>query len=130
MAQLDSRAVDDGRAFVQALDRAGIVVTAALWLSSTRDGSWTYLLASPLVGTDGAMPVKIAAVLATMPAGFAINRSNLRLHGPDAGPIRVLHTIVQTGPAPGIYDIRMSGNQINGVRIGDVVGYRLHRRGR
>ncbi len=72
------------------------------------------------------MPVKIAAVLATMPAGFAVDRDNLRLYTLQDPAILILHKAIQTGP--GITAMRMSGNVINGVRIEDAYVYRLNRR--
>ncbi len=126
MAQLSEKLIADGRSFVQALDNAGVVSSAALWLWRPTENAWRYVLASPLVqkGTD--MPVKIAAVLATMPAGFAVDRNNLLLFEPQDPTIQTLHKAIQTGP--GISAMRMSGNVINGVRIDDAYVYRLNRR--
>ena len=80
MAQLSEKYIADGRSFLQALDGAGIVSSAALWLWQANDNAWRYVLSSPLVQQGADMPVKIAAVLATMPAGFAVDRDNLRLY--------------------------------------------------
>lgn len=127
MAQLSDKAIADGRAFLQALDGAGIVSSAALWLWQGNDNAWRYVLASPLVEARGAdMPVKIAAVLATMPADFAVDRDNLRLFPVQDPTIQTLHKAVQTGP--GITAMRMTGNVVNGVRIEDAYVYRLNRR--
>lgn len=126
MAQLSEKFIVDGRSFVLALDAAAIVSSAALWLWSGRDAVWRFVLASPLVqpGTD--MPVKIAAVLATMPQGFAVDRDNLRLYTLQDPAIQTLHKAIQTGP--GITAMRMTGNVVNGVRIEDAYVYRLNRR--
>lgn len=126
MAQLSERYIADGRAFLQALDNAGIVSAAALWLWHPNDNAWRYVLASPLVEKGADMPVKIAAVLATMPAGFAVDRDTLRLYTLQDPTIQGLHAGIQTGP--GITAMRMSGNVINGVRIEDAYVYRLNRR--
>jgi hypothetical protein len=127
MAQLSEKAIADGRAFLQALDGAGVVSSAALWLWRANEKDWRYVLSSPLVqgrGTD--MPVKIAAVPATMPADFAVSRETLLLFPPDDPAIQTLHKAIQTGP--GITAMRMTGNVINGVRIDDAYVYRLNRR--
>lgn len=126
MAQLSEKHIIDGRGFIQALDGAGVVSSAALWLWRPTENAWRYVLSSPLVqkGTD--MPVKIAAVLATMPAGFAVDRNNLLLFEPQDPTIQTLHKAIQTGP--GISAMRMTGNVINGVRIDDAYVYRLNRR--
>ena len=126
MAQLSETSIRDGRTFLQSLDAAGVVSSAALWLWTRNDGAWRYVLASPLVEAGADMPVKIAAVLATMPQGFAIDAGTLRLFPPQAETIQVLHKAVQTGP--GISAMRMTGNVVNGVRIDDAYVYRLHRR--
>jgi len=126
MAQLSERHIVDGRSFVQALDVAAILSSAALWLWSGRDGVWRFVLASPLVEPGADMPVKIAAVLATMPEGFAVDRDNLRLYTLTDPVIQTLHKAIQTGP--GITAMRMTGNVINGVRIEDAYVYRLNRR--
>ncbi|MGE0151274.1 MAG: hypothetical protein AB7R90_01560 [Reyranellaceae bacterium] len=129
MAQLGEKAIGDGRRFLQALDGAGIVSSAALWLWRPAEGAWRYVLASPLVAAKGGdMPVKIAAVLATMEQGFAIDRDTLLLFPPDDPAIQTLHRAVQTGP--GIAALRMTGNVVNGVRIDDAYVYRLNRRAR
>lgn len=126
MAQLSEKHITDGRSFLQALDAAGIVSSAALWLWQVNDNAWRYVLSSPLVQQGADMPVKIAAVLATMPAGFAVDRDNLRLYTLQDPAIQILHKAIQTGP--GITAMRMSGNVINGVRIEDAYVYRLNRR--
>ncbi len=126
MAELSDRLIADGRRFIQALDEAGVTSSAALWLWSDTQRQWHYLLASPLVAPDRDMPVRIAAVLALMPAGFAVDRANLRLYAPDAEPVRSLQALIQTGP--GISAIRMTNNTINGVHVGDAYVYRLNRK--
>jgi hypothetical protein len=80
MAQLSEKSVADGRSFLQALDGAGVVSSAALWLWRSSENAWRYVLSSPLVQKGSDMPVKIAAVLATMPADFAVNRDNILLY--------------------------------------------------
>lgn len=126
MAQLSEKFIVDGRAFVQALDNAGIVSSSALWLWGGGENAWRYVLSSPLVQKGSDMPVKIAAVLATMPADFAINRDNILLYELQDPTIQTLHKAIQTGP--GITAMRMTGNVINGVRIDDAYVYRLNRR--
>jgi len=126
MAQLNEKFIADGRSFLQALDGAAIVSSAALWLWQPNDNAWRYVLSSPLVQPGADMPVKIAAVLATMPAGFAVDRDNLRLYTLQDPAIQTLHKAIQTGP--GITAMRMTGNVINGVRIEDAYVYRLNRR--
>jgi len=126
MAQLSEKYIADGRSFLQALDGAGIVSSAALWLWQSNENAWRYVLSSPLVQQGADMPVKIAAVLATVPAGFAVDRDNLRLYTLQDPAILTLHKAIQTGP--GITAMRMSGNVINGVRIEDAYVYRLNRR--
>ena len=126
MAQLSEKFIVDGRSFAQALDGAGIAASALLWLWSARDSAWRFVLASPLVEGGGEMPVKIAAVLATMPADFAVRRDNLVLFQSQDPAIQTLHKAIQTGP--GITAMRMSGNVVNGIRIEDAYVYRLYRR--
>lgn len=127
MAQLSEKFIADGRAFVQALDGAGVVSSAALWLWRGNENAWRFVLSSPLIDDKGGdMPVKIAAVLATMPQGFAVERANLLLFPPNDPAIQTLHKAIQTGP--GITAMRMTGNVINGVRIDDAYVYRLNRR--
>lgn len=126
MAQLSEKQITDGRSFIQALDGAGVVSSAALWLWRSSENAWRYVLASPLVEKGADMPVKIAAVLATMPAGFAVDRNSLMLFEVQDPTIQTLHKAIQTGP--GISAMRMSGNVINGVRIEDAYVYRLNRR--
>lgn len=126
MAQLSEKQITDGRSFIQALDGAGIVSSAALWLWRSSENAWRYVLSSPLVEKGADMPVKIAAVLATMPADFAVDRNNLMLFEVQDPTIQTLHKAIQTGP--GITSMRMSGNVINGVRIEDAYVYRLNRR--
>jgi hypothetical protein len=126
MAQLSEKSIADGRSFLQALDGAGVVSSAALWLWRPSENAWRYVLSSPLVHKGSDMPVKIAAVLATMPAEFAVNRDNILLYESQDPAIQTLHKAIQTGP--GITAMRMSGNVINGVRIDDAYVYRLNRR--
>jgi hypothetical protein len=126
MADLSDKWIAEGRRFVEALDEAGVVSSAALWFWSKQNNSWHFVLASPLVEPGKDMPVKIAAVLALMPADFAINKDNLKLYPPNADLIRSLHALMQTGP--GISKIRTTDNLINGVHIDDAFVYRLNRR--
>lgn len=126
MADLSDKQIADGKRFIQALDEAGVVSSAALWFWSAPAKTWHYVLASPLVEPNQDMPVKIAAVLALMPPDFAVNRDNLKLYPPQAELVRNLQNMIQTGP--GVSAIRMTGNVINGVRIEDAYVYRLNRR--
>jgi len=124
--ELSEKFIADGRRFIQALDEAGVVSSAALWFWSRQANGWHFVLASPLVEPGKDMPVKIAAVLALMPAGFAVDKDNLRLYPPNADLIRSLHALMQTGP--GVSNIRTTDNLINGVHIEDAFIYRLNRR--
>ncbi len=126
MATLSDQQIADGKRFIQGLDEAGVVSSAALWFWSVPNNIWHYVLASPLVEPNQEMPVKIAAVLALMPADFTITRDTLRLYAPTAELIRNLQGLMQTGP--GVSAIRMTGNVINGVRIEDAYVYRLNKR--
>jgi hypothetical protein len=126
LATLSEKQIADGKRFIQALDEAGVVSSAALWFWSATGSAWRYVLASPLVEPNQDMPVKIAAVLALMPQDFAVTRETLRLYPPDAQLVGQLQALMQTGP--GIAAIRMTGNTINGVRIEDAYVYRLNRR--
>jgi hypothetical protein len=126
MAALSDKLIADGKRFVQALDEAGVVSTAVLWFWSAPANAWHYVVASPLVEPNQDLPVKIAAVMALMPADSAVTRETLRLYPPNAEFIRTLQNLMQTGP--GISNIRTTDNFINGVHIEDAYIYRLNRR--
>ncbi len=126
MASLSDKQIADGKRFIQGLDEAGVVSSAALWFWSVPNSAWHYVLASPSVEPNQDMPVKIAAVLALMPPEFSVTRDILRLYPPGAELIRTLQGLMQTGP--GVSAVRMTGNIINGVRIEDAYVYRLNRR--
>ena len=54
---LVDKTIADGRELLRAIDDAGIPVNAALWLYQPETDDWEFVIATPLVLTDGSSRV-------------------------------------------------------------------------
>jgi len=116
--------VQDGAAFLRALDAAGIPVTAACWYLADDETGWQLLLASPEVAQTGALKFvkKIFAHLDAL-GDMELTANHVTVLRPEEHPVpalcKALHTV------PGIQKIRFTRSAANGVMIPDALIYRL-----
>ncbi|MBI4482432.1 MAG: hypothetical protein HY652_06025 [Acidobacteria bacterium] len=114
--------IDIGRAVVEALDNAGVKVTAALWFYASERGEWLLVLAMPLVDTGGPRQAytAIQRELRKVPSVPVIQISAV---SPKEPLIKVLRKLVRTGHQ--ISGMRLTGNAIDNVYIEDAYIYRV-----
>lgn len=117
MAQevLVERDVEGGRQLIQALDRAGFPVVAALWKFLPDEGEWRLLIASPRVQQLGPLEVYrvIQEELIKHHIDIPLHRvSAVDLHEPLVSELRIY---AGTDPAPSI-----GGTYLQKVVIGDL----------
>ncbi len=117
----------DGKKLIQALDKAGFPVNAALWFYSSESDDWRLLLASPVVDQKGSREAYtfVQSILAELPKNFGISLINVSVVSPNDELIKLLKIVIQTGPRD-LAGIRFSRNVIENQFIEDAYIYRVH----
>ena len=117
--------VEAGKTLLASLDKAGLEISAALWLLEEDTRSWRLLLASREFDRRGPRVLysKVRNVLTH--SAHPIPLENIHLVSTDHPLVRVLGQMVETGP--GIAGIRMTGNTVNGRHLEEAYVYRLLR---
>jgi hypothetical protein len=114
--------IEAGRELIMNLDASGFGVEAALWLYRPESYEWRLLIASPVVDERGPQEAyrKVQTFVHVNPL---LSLRNVSVVSPTAEIIQALRRVIKTGP--GISDIRMTANSINGFFIEDALIYRL-----
>ena len=114
-----------GEELVRRLDKAGLVVRAALWLFLPEVNLWRLIIASPEVRLYGPKKVyqKVQSVIRKMPETQKIGLQNVTVVDDNESLISALRSSFKTGT--GISGIRFSRNTLNGHFIADAYIYRL-----
>jgi len=117
--------IQEGKELIEALDKAGFQVQAAMWFYFTDSDEWRLLIASPLVEENG--PKKaysfIQSVLTQLSPPTAISLKDISTLRPEHHLISLLRVAIHTGP--GISGIRFTRNVINNTLIEDAYIYRM-----
>lgn len=113
-----------GRDLVDALDKMGLNLNAALWFLFSEEDAWKLILSWPKIESEGpkAAYMKIQKALSNM-RGTKISLEDVVIEKASSSLLRTLKIAVRTGP--GISGIRFSNNVINGQQIEDAYIYRL-----
>lgn len=121
---LVEKAIKEGGKLLEALDKAGFKVEAAMWFYVTESDEWRLFIASPFVETDGPTAAygSIQTVLATLKPS-EISLRNISVLSPKHHLISLLRIAIRTGP--GISGIRFTRNVINNTLIEDAYIYRI-----
>jgi hypothetical protein len=115
-----------GAELLRRLDRAGLLVRAALWLYMPDEGRWRFVLATPFVKADGPRKVykKIQAVLAKLPEDQPrVDLQSITAIDSSEPFVQALRSAISTGG--GISGLRISRSVFNGYPIEDAFIYRL-----
>lgn len=126
-ATLVDRDLDEGWRLVQALDRAGFPVVAALWSFFPEEGVWRLLIASPKVselGPRGAYAA-IQDVLLKTRLGLPLYR--ISAVGLDDPLITELRVVAGTDPAPFIGKTSLQNAVIGDIYVEGAYVYRAER---
>ncbi|MBA7490512.1 hypothetical protein ES702_01050 [subsurface metagenome] len=117
--------IQEGKRLIEALDKAGFQVEAAMWFYLTDSDEWRLLIASPFVEKNG--PKKaysfIQSVLAQLSPSSEISLKDISVLSPKHHLISLLRIAIRTGP--GISGIRFTRNVINSTLIEDAYIYRI-----
>jgi hypothetical protein len=92
--------ISSGRSLIQALDRAGFPVVAALWNYLPEEGIWRLLIASPKVNERGPLATyeAIQEVLLRLPGGVPLHQ--ISAVSPEDPFVTELRIFAGTDPAP------------------------------
>ncbi len=117
--------VASGRKLVERMDAAAIDIVAALWLFDLDPREWRFVVASPLVGTEGSLAfyARVQEILAKNPDELAgLSLRNIAALDPSDQTVQVLKKIVRTDR--GGHGMRFSRSRFNNIYIEDAYIYR------
>jgi hypothetical protein len=122
---LVEQAKQEGRRLLEALDRRGFRITAALWLSMPDAPEWRLILATPLMDELGPKEVytQILASLQSLQPPTTISLNDVWVTSPNDGFLGLLRQKVTTGP--GISGMEFVRTTINGILMDGLYLYRL-----
>jgi hypothetical protein len=117
--------IDGGRLLLQALDASGFNVKAAFWFYREVSEEWRLYIATPSIRKLGPRNA-YAKVLDVLRKTHIPEMDLSRISVVDVTDslVTVLRLAVSTGP--GISDISLNGNSVNGVYIRAAHIYRMH----
>jgi len=107
---------------LRALDRARFPVYAALW--SLKAGTWRYVIASPVVVSDGAREAyrQVNDILRSTPVGMSL--ADITVVGPQGPVVQALRAVVHIGPDE-VSGVRVTADTVSHVFIEDAYIYRM-----
>jgi hypothetical protein len=108
--------IEAGRAFVELLDRIGIIVKGAFWLYAGDADRWRLVIA-----TDKAKAGSRELYLEAIKAGARIDLTSVDFQSPDTPLFKAISEMIHV---EGLGQIRMSQNAFNGVYVQDALVYR------
>lgn len=116
-------AIAAGKELLSFLDSEQFEITSALWLLISETQEWRLILASPKVDEVGPRQAfKMLAAKVQQKREIGISLGVISLVSPSDRTVSLFRLMIGTGP--GINEIRMTNNSINGVFIEDAVLYR------
>lgn len=123
---ISKESIDSGKKLLEELDRANVNVDAAFWFFFSDASDWKLVFSLPQEIKNG--PKKAYAVIQKAYSKIGENLPGLDINDvllmmKDNSLIDILKTIIRTGP--GISQIRLSQNMVNGTLIEDAIMYRL-----
>jgi len=118
----------EGEELVRTLDDSGLDVVAAFWFYVSDSDTWRLFIASPTVDQEGPKAVyeRIQNVLSEKGHEFRISLRDISVISPDHSLVKVLNSVIRTGPTPTISSIRFTHNTVNNVFIEDAYIYRMN----
>jgi hypothetical protein len=122
---------EEGKKFLEYLDKKGLDIKVALWIYQKENNSWKLILSAPDVEVWGSrfFYSKVLRYLKAFnvqhPDNILISPLDIIILSYSDNFISLLKSMVKTSPAPVISSIRFSNNVINGVLIDDALIYRL-----
>lgn len=124
--ELVTRDIDSGRRFTEALLRSDIPVRGSMWFYEPNASEWWFLVATPMVDTDGpkAAYAAIQRVLKKLDPPTDLNFRKISVVSPKDRLIKLLLNAIQT--SGGVSDIRFRHNTINNIFIEDAYIYLLN----
>ncbi len=137
----------EGKLLLELLDEEkGIPITAAFWLLDSENRTWRYILASPIVDTQGPLEAykilykifqiynkeeakwrpykKVRSYKEEAGLGIGLTLQDITLVSPDEPVVKLLRTVVKTPPIS-TSPIHFAGNSINNMFIDDAYIYRM-----
>jgi hypothetical protein len=122
---LVEKSINEGKRLIESLDKAGLIINAAMWFYLSDTSEWRLFLASPLVDKDGPKKAysSIQAILESLSPPSEISLKEISVVSPSHQIIRLLKIAIHTGP--GISGIRFTQNVINNTLIEDAYIYRI-----
>ena len=117
--------IEGGRKLLAALDREGFPLDAALWWYAAEAEEWRFLLATPLVESQGPREVyqQIQAILQKLPPEERLPLASISVVSPNDERIRSLRRLLRTGP--GVSSVRLSKSVVDNLFIEDAYVYRV-----
>lgn len=118
---------DGGRALLERLDRRGLPITAAFWITLPETGRWRLVFAWDGVGAIDPRP-QFNIILDELnslspPPPFSLN--DVYLVSPSDPLVRAISRIIRTPPAPGIAGMSVERSVFNGVLVESLYIYRM-----
>ena len=111
---LVERDIESGRFLIEALDRAGFPLTAALWNSLPEESEWRLILATPKVKERGPREVYETVQRVIQSAEVDLPLHRISVVEPDDGLVTELRIFMGTDGAPFI-----GGTFLHGTMVGD-----------
>ena len=117
--------VDAGAALIAALDAAGAGPDVAFWLWFRDVDDWRLLLAEGRLLQHGSRIAygRIRRMLADPDSDLSLEPDLVGVATGEAPAVAVLRSAISTGP--GIHDVRIRDNVLNGVRVRRAYVYRI-----
>ena len=124
---LVDRDIKAGEELIGKLDEKGFPFNAALWYFDPDAEDWRFIIATDLVQTLGPHKTyeRLHPYLAPFRDESELTPMNVTAVTPTDDLSRLLASVIQTGPGPGVSHIRFTGNVVNGTFIEDAYIYRL-----
>ena len=122
---------EQGKEFLQYLDKQNLDIRAAFWIYQKENNSWKLILSAPKVESQGSrfFYSKILRFLRSFSSqyksDFLISPLDIVVLSYSDNFILLLKKMITTSPAPSINSISFSNNVINGTLIDDAFIYRL-----
>jgi len=127
--------LDAGKLLLELLDedKKNIPITAAFWLLDSENRTWRYILASPIVDTEG--PLRAYKIIHKIVRTYnestrhygepaRLTLQDITVVSPDEPVVDLLRTAVKTPPIS-ISPVHFAGNSINNAFIDDAYIYRM-----
>lgn len=115
--------INDGKRLIDRLTEEGVVVTAACWIKESESGRWYLIIASSLVGEDGARREaygRVNEVIRQMPQPFGVDFFDIKVVAPSAPIAEAVANLYKRYPGKGPIrygDYRLGDVSVEGAYI-------------